>query len=420
MAKQVKFVPKMANLSTGDGPVLYVWGDAEEEGAIQQLQMCCSIQDFQGKPQMNVKGALMADNHIGYSMPIGGVIAYPDKVSPSGVGYDIACGNKAVKLDVPLSFVHNHISEIMDEIFDSVSFGLGLKNKETLDNEFNALLDDPAWNIPVVNDLQDLAREQLGTIGSGNHYVDIFQDQLSDVWVGVHFGSRGFGHKIATHYSKLAGGSDAMFSPPALLDIDSPEGLEYYAAMQLAGRYAYAGRDWVCQKVADIIGTDIVDEVHNHHNFTWNEEHGGRHYWVVRKGATPLFPEQRAFIGGSMGDISVIVTGKEHEYAEQTLYSTVHGAGRVMSRSKAAGKTRWKRGRKIKVREGEITRQMMEDWIRPMSVELRGAGTDESPHCYRRLPEVLAYHSDTLEVDYTLTPLGVAMAPGATFDPYKD
>ncbi len=398
-------------------PLLYAWGDPEQ-GAVDQLKTCVDITDTAAPPL----GALMADNHIGYSMPIGGVIAYYDKVSPSGVGYDIACGNKAVMLDTPLSYVHDNIGEMMDVIFDTLSFGMGLKNKERLDNEFKPLEKHPAWGIKAVAPLKELARTQLGTIGSGNHYVDIFSDQLSNVWIGVHFGSRGFGHKIATHYSKLAGGSNDMFSKPALLDIYSDAGQEYLAAMDLAGAYAYAGRDWVCKKVAKIIGGDIVDEVHNHHNFTWQELHGDVPYYVVRKGATPLWPDQRAFVGGSMGDISVVIRGIDHELGEQSLWSTVHGAGRVMSRTQAAGKTKWnkKLRQRVRVREGEISRQMMDDWIKPMDVELRGAGCDESPHCYRRLPDVLEYHEDTMVVEHTLTPLGVAMAPDGIYDPYKD
>jgi tRNA-splicing ligase RtcB len=188
--------------------------------------------------------------------------------------------------------------------------------------------------------------------------------------------------------------------------------------MQLAGRYAYAGRDWVCDEVARILGTNILEEVHNHHNFAWREDHDGHALWVVRKGATPAFPGQRGFVGGSMGDISVILEGVESDEAKHSLYSTVHGAGRVMSRTAARGKTNRKTGEVIS--PGAVSREMMLDWVRKQNVELRGAGTDESPHCYKRLPEVLTQQGATIRVLHTLKPLGVAMAGEHEFDPYKD
>nr|BDD44989.1 RNA-splicing ligase RtcB [Spirochaetaceae bacterium] len=363
--------------------------------------------------------ALMADHHLGYSMPIGGVAAYPDVVSPSGVGYDIACGNKAVRLDVGIEKIQPHISEIMDQVFSSISFGVGMKNPEPIRNA-SLFHDDPAWDIPAVKELRELAREQLGTVGSGNHYVDIFHDEQGRVWIGVHFGSRGFGHKIATHYLRAAGGKDGINAEPTLLHVDSDLGQEYIAAMKLAGRYAYAGRDFVCSKVASIIGAEIVEEVHNHHNFAWREEHFGESFWVIRKGATPARPGQRGFVGGSMGENSVILHGVDSPHSRAALFSTVHGAGRVMSRTKAAGKTKWKKGRKVHVSDGVVSREMMHDWVRSAGVELRGAGVDESPQCYKRLTNVLAAHLGTIEIEHTLTPVGVAMAGADEFDPYKD
>src|SRR5690606_6222621 len=130
------------------------------------------------------------------------------------------------------------------------------------------------------------ARAQLGTVGSGNHYVDVFRDEDDNVWIGVHFGSRGLGHRTASHFMKRAGDDlNIMDEAPHTLDTRTKDGQDYIAAMTLAGMYAYAGRDWVCARVAEIIGGDIVDEVHNHHNFAWFEEHHGEWYWVVRKGA---------------------------------------------------------------------------------------------------------------------------------------
>ncbi|HEX7877976.1 MAG TPA: RtcB family protein, partial [Candidatus Eisenbacteria bacterium] len=188
--------------------------------------------------------------------------------------------------------------------------------------------------------------------------------------------------------------------------------------MELAGRYAYAGRDWVCEEVARLLGARILEEVHNHHNFAWRERHDGRDLWVVRKGATPAFPGQKGFVGGSMGDISVILEGVESEESKQALYSTVHGAGRVMSRTAARGKLNY-RTRQV-VTPGAVSREMMMDWVRKAGVELRGAGTDESPHCYKRLPEVLRHHAASVRILHTLQPIGVAMAGEDVVDPYKD
>ena len=364
--------------------------------------------------------ALMGDHHLGYSCPVGGVVAYVDKVSPSAVGFDIACGCKAVLTDAKLSDVRGSISKIMDDVFDQISFGVGQKNGKRCDHKFTDLFDHDAWEIPVAADLKRNAREQLGTVGSGNHYVDIFHDEQQRIWIGVHFGSRGLGHKIATHFIKEGGGKDGINVDPVVLDVDSALGKEYIACMKLAGRYAYAGRDWVCDTVASILGANIVDEVHNHHNFAWHEVHNGRDLWVVRKGATPAFPGQRGFVGGTMGENSVILEGVDSEECRMSLYSTVHGAGRVLSRNQAAGKCKWIGGKRIRVSEGEVSQGMMDRWVKGANVELRGAGVDESPHCYKRLTDVLSSHRDSVKILHTLTPIGVAMAGNDVFDPYKD
>ncbi len=386
-----------------------VWG-VPDAGAIEQMQTCA---------RTATHVALMADHHLGYAVPIGGVIAYEEEISPSGVGFDIACGNKAVLLDADAGAVKKHIGSIMDRIQQHISFGIGRTNKETVEAEL--FEDDPAWDIEVAGGLKDMARKQLGTVGSGNHYVDLFVDEQERIWCGVHFGSRGLGHKLASHFIRAGGGRDGMMVEPVRLRVDSDLGDQYLACMRLAGRYAYAGRDWVCDRVAAIIGANILDSVHNHHNFAWRETHGDRDLWVVRKGATPCFPNQRSFIGGSMGDISVIIRGREAAESSASLYSTVHGAGRTMSRTAAAGKRRWKGGRLVQRTEGQISRTMMEDWIRDFnSVELRGAGTDESPHVYKRLDEVLSYHAESLSIEHTLMPIGVCMAGDGEFDPYRD
>jgi tRNA-splicing ligase RtcB (3'-phosphate/5'-hydroxy nucleic acid ligase) len=358
---------------------------------------------------------LMADHHKGYAVPIGGVVAYKNSISPSGVGFDIACGNKAVLLDLPGSALRADISKIMDDVFQTISFGIGRRNAEQVDHP---LFDSPAWKCEAAAPLKQMAREQLGTVGSGNHYVDLFTDEQDRVWIGVHFGSRGLGHKIATWFLKKAGAKDGMDVDPCVIDVNSDLGDQYIKCMYIGGEYAYAGRDWVCQRVAGLLGASILEEVLNHHNFAWRETHDGEEYWVVRKGATPAFPGQKGFVGGTMGETSVILEGIENDEAKHSLYTTVHGAGRVMGRMEARGKTDRKTGQVL--RPGKVTAEMMQGWLKRANVELRGAGLDESPDCYKRLSEVLAEHGKSIRILHTLTPVGVAMAGANEFDPYKD
>lgn len=383
-----------------------VFGTPIDEGALAQIRTCA---------QSASRVALMGDHHKGYAVPIGGVVAYENAISPSGVGFDIACGNKAVLTDAPADEVRRNIASIMDDVWRTISFGVGRNNHEKVEHPLFDK-DHPGWQTEPAKSLKRMAENQLGTVGSGNHYVDVFVDELDRIWVGNHFGSRGLGHKIATHFLKAAGAKDGMDVEPCVLPVNSDLGAQYLEAMKLAGEYAHAGRDWVCDRVVKILGARVVDSVHNHHNFAWFEEHGGRKLWVVRKGATPAFPGQRGFVGGSMGDISVILEGVESDLGSDTMYSTVHGAGRVMGRLEAKGK--YKNGECI--RPGRVTPEMIWEWVAREGVELRGAGLDESPHCYKRLPDVLAEHAGTVRILHTLRPLGVAMAGANEFDPYKD
>jgi tRNA-splicing ligase RtcB len=211
-----------------------------------------------------------------------------------------------------------------------------------------------------------------------------------------------------------------------LLDLAAPIGHDYWHLMNLAGQYAYAGREWVARKVVALLGGNEIELVHNHHNFAWKETHGGEEVVVIRKGATPAFPGQRGFIGGSMGDDAVIVRGTTdadatdavREAQREGLFSTVHGAGRVMSRTAAAGKRNRRTGKVIS--PGQVSPEMMQSWVREKGVILRGGGLDESPHAYRRLPAVLAAQQGTIEILHTLRPLVVVMAGAEEFDPYKD
>lgn len=438
-------------------PNLTVFGQHDQK-VIGQAERCLAQED-------GSLGFLAADGHYGYSAPVGMNLAYREHISPAAVGYDIGCGNLAVATNL-----HNTgdfraaLPGIMDRVFHEVSFGIGRRDGGVTDHP---IFDEiAAAEFRPQRNLFSLARRQLGTVGAGNHYVDLFADETGRVWIGVHFGSRGFGHKTANGFLALAQGLafDARVpdgeqdAPPDVLHIDSALGYSYIAAMRLAGRYARAGREVVVQQVLDILGADTFGEpVHNHHNYAWHERHYGEDFWVIRKGATPAFPGQKGFVGATMGEPSVILKGVKSDLSARTLYSTVHGAGRAMSRTAAAGKSR-KRWHCVAC---EWTQQpgdpglgpkddaattpcpggcghvgITKRWIREVAgaidwlatvedlaekrIELRGANAEEAPGAYKRLTDVLALHTGTIRVLHTLTPLGVAMASGDTRDPYKD
>jgi len=248
-----------------------------DERSLQQLERCMEAGDA-------AYGVLCADHHPGYSQPIGGGIAYEGYVSPSGVGYDIGCGNKAARTALTWNDLETlgGVERLMREITRRISFGMGVAAQERVDHPVLERIRTAEFS--PQRKLAQLAESQLGTVGSGNHYVNLMEDEDRLVWVGVHFGSRGFGHKTASGFLALAQGQPFggravdgdMDSPPVLFEIDSDLGQEYIAAMELAGAYAYAGRDVVVSKVLEILGSEATHEVHNHHNFAWREEHFGR------------------------------------------------------------------------------------------------------------------------------------------------
>lgn len=437
-----------------------VFGDPVDPKALAQIETV--LED-----ERAVAGALMADNHLGYSMPIGGVVAYKDAISPSGVGFDIACGNKCVRTDMAASTLGD-VKPWMRMIQKEVAFGIGRKNPKPVDHE---LFDSPLW--PTLESeskgLKQKAADQLGTVGSGNHYVDLLEDEEGTLWIANHFGSRGFGHTVATMGLRWAyglGPDDRKVErdDAAVLDLDTDSGQLYLEAMQLAGEYAYAGRDFVIEQVLSLLGRpNVTLEVHNHHNYAWKEDG----LWVVRKGATPLTLDP-AFIGGSMGDISVIVRGKWEEVQDVgadrdlriqvedigALGSAPHGAGRVMSRTAAAGKLRkmWycndstcpyqpvrsignahpggsgkcpECGKPLRKRRMRDTSDAKVDWaavrkdLNERGITVLGSGADEAPEVYKDLMSVINQHKN-IEVLHTLSPLGVVMAGDDTFDPYQD
>lgn len=477
----------MVHMSTTK--TLKIFGSPVDEGAVKQIENV--LED-----ERAVAGALMADHHLGYSMPIGGVVAYEDAISPTGVGFDIACGNKAVRTNLNMTDFFsealpfsdesqrkliNTFKPFMRQVQKKVSFGIGRTSGENVDHE---LFDNPIWDeidLQFVKGLKDKARQQLGTVGSGNHYVDLLVDEGDgQIWIANHFGSRGLGHTIASAFMAYAAGYTFTDKVPeseeaVVLDTNNAIGQFYIECMKLAGEYAYAGRDYVADQVLQILGATSEFEVHNHHNFAWLED--GK--WVVRKGATPLTTAP-AFIGGSMGDISVIVRGRGLHVPENTipgftadrpsmtmpaididvmdigaLGSAPHGAGRVMSRTQAAGKLRkmWYCGNRncdfepfhqpgnamtpyeknrcpkcnLPLRKGRMRDQSTAkiDWasvrysLEQQGIVVLGAGADEAPGVYKDLGDVLGAHSN-IEVLHRLRPLGVVMAGANEFDPYKD
>lgn len=387
-----------------------------DANSIEQIKRCLSGPDD--------RATLTADAHYGYGHPIGGVVAYKDKISLSGVGFDIACGNKACQTNIRATDIDT--GKVMDEIFKQIGFGIGRPNPKPIDHP---VFDDISKaGFAPQRAMMKLAMDQLGTVGSGNHFVDLFEDEDGWLWIGIHFGSRGFGHKTTMGFISLSKGKKfdehapegGMDAPPILFDAGSALGQDYLSAMRLAGQYAYAGRDVVVNKVLEILGAQPVFEVHNHHNFLWEEEHFGEKYHVVRKGATPAFPGQYGFVGATMGDTSVIIRGVESPESRAGLYSTVHGAGRVMSRNQAAGKKRWRNGKVEYLSKGLVDWLAVKKSMKARGIELRGGGADEAPECYKKLEEVLAYHAGTIEVVHRLRPIGVAMAAPDMYDPYKD
>lgn len=388
---------------------LTIFGNPDEQTK-KQILTCMAVGNVVG-------GVLCGDAHVGYAQPVGGVVAYDNMISISGVGFDIACGNAAVKTNIPFGAVKHRVETLLKDISKQVSFGLGRTIKRT--SYDHPLFDDAdAWREAGIEHLRQLAEQQMLTCGTSNHYVDLmyeipvdrsepFDPDEQPVSIVVHFGSRGPGFKTTTMNLKAAGGKEGMFIPPTVLRLDTELGQRYVAGMQLCGQYAYANRQAVMDEIRRILGARQVEITHNNHNFAWLEEHGGRKLWVVRKGATPAFPGQRGVIGGSMGDDAVIIEGVDSEKSRAAFYSTVHGAGRVMSRNQA---------------KQTFTRHQMDAWLRERGVTLVGGDVDESPMAYRRLDDVLAHHEGTIKIVRRLRPFGVLMASNddRKRDPYHE
>src|SRR6267378_3942238 len=383
-------------------PVKYrQWGEGLEHEAVMQMERACLL-------PVAVAGALMPDAHVGYGLPIGGVLATENTVIPYAVGVDIACRMKMTVLDIPVQDLDRRQDRLTRAIEAETRFGVGATFKQRRQHEVL----DADWSVsPVTKQNRDRAWSQLGTSGSGNHFVEFglftahgkIQNLEPGTYVALlsHSGSRGTGASVCDHYSKLAFAQfkdlPSELKRLAWLSLDSQEGQEYWAAMELMGRYAAANHACIHEHVAENLGAEVMLDLENHHNFAWKERHViegiEREVIVHRKGATPAGEGVLGIIPGSMASPGFVVSGKG---SAESLHSASHGAGRVMSRKAANEKFNWK----------DVNR-----FLRERGVTLISAGLDEVPMAYKNIREVMAAQSDLVTVLGQFDPKLVKMAP---------
>jgi len=371
------------------------WGEDIDEPSKQQMRDACSL-------PVSVAGALMPDAHLGYGLPIGGVLATENAVIPYAVGVDIACRMKLSITDLPVDAFESKPARLDEPLVKGTRFGVGGHFRQRQQHEVM----DQNWNVtPLTAELKNLAWDQLGTSGSGNHFVEWGELTLHQPELGLepgrfiallsHSGSRGAGARICKHFStlaeKLLPKRYAEMKRLAWLHLDRDEGAQYFAAMNLMGDYAAANHAVIHRNVLDRAGAQALAGVENHHNFAWKETHGGRDVMVHRKGATPAGEGVFGVIPGSMADAAFVVRGKGHE---ASLDSASHGAGRRMSRTEARKQFTWKQWKPILERRG---------------VRLLGGGLDEVPGAYKDIRSVMAAQQDLVDVVATFEPKIVLM-----------
>ena len=372
------------------------WGENLDPKSVEQLHNACSL-------PISVRGALMPDAHVGYGLPIGGVLATRNAVIPYAVGVDIACRMKMTVLDLPTDALKGPLERLKKAIETETRFGVGVGFQERRRHSVM----DRDWDVsPVTKQHKDKAWHQLGTSGSGNHFVEFGEIEILDdslplgpgkyVALLSHSGSRGTGALVCQHYSKAATKRrpelPGHLKQLAWLDLDSEEGAAYWAAMELMGAYAAANHELIHQYIARNLGAAVLFDVENHHNFAWKEEHGGETVVVHRKGATPAGEGVLGIIPGSMASPAYLVRGRGHP---ESLRSAAHGAGRVMSRSKAKKTYRWRD---------------LVSTLEAKGVTLMSAGIDEAPMVYKNINEVMAAQQDLVETLARFQPKLVKMA----------
>lgn len=374
----------------------YQWGEDLEAQSVEQMTWACKL-------PVAIRGALMPDAHRGYGLPIGGVLATENAVIPYAVGVDIACRVKMTVLDWPVDDLESKHETLKNALIRETQFGVGatFKNKRQHD------VLDMDWSVsPVTQANKDRAWSQLGTSGSGNHFAEFgiltVTDSSAGLDVGVylallsHSGSRGTGAAVCSVYSERA-----MQQHPELpdelqrlswLDLDSEDGLEYWAAMELMGAYASANHDCIHRHIHAALGSEVLLDIENHHNFAWKEEHDGRELIVHRKGATPAGDGVLGLIPGSMATPGFVVRGLGEP---ASMNSAAHGAGRVMSRTQATKTLKWEDAKAF---------------LAERKVELLSAGLDEVPAVYKDIHQVMAAQSDLVEPLASFVPRMVRMA----------
>ncbi len=372
------------------------WGTDIEAEARAQMDAAINL-------PISVGGALMPDAHVGYGLPIGGVLATENAVIPYGVGVDIACRMMMTVLDVPPRVLHDEESTYRTAIEKNTRFGVGAEWKVPKHHD---VLDDD-WTIsPVTRSIKDRAHRQLGTSGSGNHFVEFGEVTFTEGAAGVppgsylallsHSGSRNAGAQVATYYTRLARKAHPELAGPsanlAWLDLNG-DGQEYWGAMELMGRYASANHHLIHGSIIDFLGHPVLAQIENHHNFAWRETHYGRTVIVHRKGATPAGAGVLGIIPGSMAAPGFLIEGRGNP---ASLNSSSHGAGRRMSRTAASRKFTWRETR---------------EYLAQMGVTLISAGLDEVPWAYKDIGAVMSAQDDLVRVLARFMPRLVKMAP---------
>ncbi|HRJ73022.1 MAG TPA: RtcB family protein [Terrimicrobiaceae bacterium] len=373
------------------------WGTDIDDFAIRQIEMASLL-------PISVAAALLPDAHVGYGLPVGGVLATEGAVIPYAVGVDIACRMKMSVLDLPVSWLDHHKDRLTAAVENETRFGVGSTFRKRRAHD---VLDED-WSVsPITARNKDRAWAQLGTSGSGNHFVEFGILTVTDPACGIesgeylallsHSGSRGTGAAVCDHYSKLAMSLHSELprelSRLAWLALDSAEGREYWDAMNLMGRYAAANHALIHRHIAAALGAEVRLDVENHHNFAWEESHFEKDVIVHRKGATPAGPGVLGIIPGSMATPGFLVRGKGDP---DSLHSASHGAGRAMSRTRANETLSWHEANAF---------------LRERGVTLLSSGLDEVPACYKDIEAVMAAQTDLVEVLARFDPKLVKMCP---------
>ncbi len=389
---------EVPNVELGRGKPYKIFGSIEiDDGSIQQMDTAMRL-------PISVKGALMPDAHQGYGLPIGGVLAADNAIIPYGVGMDIGCRMCLSVYDIPVSYLKDKKSQFQQQLIENTRFG----QAEFTKPEDDAVMERKEFKeIDFLRSLKSIARSQLGTSGSGNHFVEFgmvefkYKDPEFNLPPGKYFGllshsgSRRMGALIAQHYTALA--MEICRLPRearhlAWFDLNSAEGQEYWQAMELAGAYSSANHNQLHKRISKALNEKAILMVENHHNFAWKEKLAdGKEVIIHRKGATPAAENAIGMIPGSMTLPGFLVRGKGND---DSMNSASHGAGRVMSRKKAT----------IQLSKSDMIKELGKH-----GVTLIGGGLDEAPMAYKDIYQVMKYQEELVEIIAAFYPKIVRM-----------